>query len=116
MASRNRIGRREFIATSAGVLAVGVGRGFGRVPVSDIEAAAAKVGRLPQRPLDRSGRKVSVLIGAQDWAPEAVEAGILCGVNYWHRSQAWDSRSVPQAILKNREAHYCEVCIDRVRG
>ena len=74
------------------------------------------MGRLPRRTLDRSGRKVTVLIGAADWAPEAVEAGILCGINYWHRSHAWDARSVPQAILKNREAHYCEICIDRVRG
>jgi len=116
MASRNCLGRREFIVTSAGALAAGLGSTCGRVPVSEIEAAAAKVGRLPQRALDRSGRKVSVLIGAGDWAPAAVEAGILCGINYWHRSHAWDPRSVPQAILKNREAHYCEICIDRVRG
>lgn len=116
MASRNRIGRREFIVTSAGALAAGLGTACGRVPMSDIEAAAAKVGRLPQRPLDRSGRKVSMLIGAADWAPEAIEAGILCGVNYWHKSQAWASRGVPPAILKNREAHYCEVCVDRVHG
>ena len=66
--------------------------------------------------MDRSGRKVSVLIGAADWAPEAVEAGILCGINYWHKSQKWDRRAVPQAILKNREAYYCEICVDRVRG
>src|SRR5271157_4205 len=116
MASRDRIGRREFIATSAGALAAGLGSACGRVPMSEIEEAAAKVGPIPRRALDCSGRKVSVLIGASDWAPEAVEAGILCGVNYWHRSQAWDSRSVPQAIRENREAHYCESCIDRVRG
>jgi hypothetical protein len=84
--------------------------------MSEIEAAAAKVGRLPQRALDRSGRKVSLLIGAGDWAPEAVEAGILCGINYWHKSDAWGHSSVPLAILKNREAHYCEICVDRVRG
>jgi predicted aldo/keto reductase-like oxidoreductase len=116
MAGKNRIGRREFIVTSAGALAVGLGSACGRVPVSEIEAAAAKVGRLPRRALDRSGRKVSVLIGAATWAPEAVEAGILCGINYWHKSDEWDHRSVPSAILKNREAHYCEVCCDRVRG
>jgi predicted aldo/keto reductase-like oxidoreductase len=116
MDSRNRIGRREFIVTSAGALAAGLGSACGRVPVSEIEAAAAKVGRLPQRTLDRSGRKVSVLIGAGDWVPEAVEAGILCGINYWHRTHVWDARSVPQGIRKNREAHYCEICIDRVRG
>jgi len=116
MAIRNRIGRREFIATSAGALAAGLGSACGCVPMREIEEAAAKVGTIPRRALDRSGRKVSVLIGAADWASEAVEAGILCGVNYWHRSHAWDPRTVPQAIRKNREAHYCEVCIDRVRG
>ena len=116
MDSKNRIGRREFIATSAGALVVGLGSACGRASASEIEAAAAKVGRLPHRPLDRSGRKVSVLVGAADWAPEAVEAGLLCGVNYWHKSNRWDRASVPQAIVKNREAYYCEVCVDRVNG
>jgi hypothetical protein len=117
MASRNRIGRREFIAASAGALTAGLGSACGRVPRSEIEEAAAKVGHIPQRVLDRSGRKVSVLIGAaDDWPPEVVEAGILCGVNYWHKSDKWDRDEVPQAILKNREAHYCEICVDRVHG
>jgi hypothetical protein len=116
MANRERMGRRRFIVNSAGALAAGLGNAYGRVPVSEIEEAAAKVGRLPRRTLDRSGRKVSVLIGAGDWALEAVEAGVLCGINYWHKSDAWDHRSVPQAILKNRDAYYCEVCIDRARG
>ena len=116
MDSKNRIGRREFIATSAGALAVGLGSAYGRVPITNIQEAADKVGRLPHRRLDRSGRKVSVLIGAADWAPEAVEAGLLCGINYWHKSQKWASGGAPQAILKNREAYYCEICVDRVRG
>jgi hypothetical protein len=117
MSSKKRIGRREFIVTSAGALAGGLGSACGRVPMSEIEEAAARVGRIPRRVLDRSGRKVSALIGAaDDWAPEVVEAGILCGVNYWHKSDAWDRQSVPRAILKNREAHYCEVCVDRVHG
>jgi predicted aldo/keto reductase-like oxidoreductase len=116
MASRNRLGRREFIVTSTGALAAGLASACGRVPVSEIEAAAAKVGRLPQRPLDRSGRKVTVLIGSATWASEAVEAGIWCGINYWHKSDGWKRSSLPPAILKNREAHYCEVCVPRVRG
>ncbi len=116
MVGKNRIGRREFMATSAGALAAGLGSACGRVPISDVQEAAAKVGRLPRRTLDRSGRKVSVLIGAADWAPEAVEAGLLCGINYWHKSQKWAAGGVPQAILKNREAYYCEICVDRVRG
>jgi predicted aldo/keto reductase-like oxidoreductase len=116
MDNRNRIGRREFIATSAGALAVGLGSACAHVPMSEIQEAAAKVGKLPRRTLDRSGRKVSVLIGAGDWAPEAIEAGILCGINYWHKSQKWASGGAPQAIQKNREAYYCEICVDRVRG
>jgi predicted aldo/keto reductase-like oxidoreductase len=116
MNRKSRIDRREFIVTSAGALAAGLGSACGRVPASEIEEAAAKVGRVPRRTLDRSGRKISMLIGAGDWAPEAQEAGVLCGINYWHKSDAWDRRSVPQAILKNREAYYCEICIDRVRG
>ena len=116
MDSKNRIGRREFIATSAGALVVGLGSAHGRAPITDIQEAADKVGRLPHRRLDRSGRKVSVLIGAADWAPEAVEAGLLCGINYWHKSQKWASGGAPQAVLKNREAYYCEICVDRVRG
>ena len=116
MDTRNRIGRREFIVSSAGALAAGLGTARGRATPSDIEAAAAKVGHLPQRTLDRSGRKVSMLIGAGDWAPEAIEAGILCGINYWHRTHIWDAQTVPEGIKKNREAHYCEICVDRVRG
>jgi len=115
MANGGRIGRREFIITSAGAVAAGLGAACGRVSRSEIEEAAAKVGRLPRRALDRSGRKVSVLIGAGTWASAPVEAGILCGVNYWHKAERWGS-SVPQAILANREAHYCEVCVDRIHG
>ena len=51
MASKNRIGRREFIATSGGVLAAGLGSACGRVPMSEIEAAAAKVGPPAATPL-----------------------------------------------------------------
>jgi len=116
MTSRNRLGRREFIAASAGALAAGLGSAYGRVPRSEIEEAAAKVGRIPRRALDRSGRKVTVLVGSATWSPEAIEAGILCGINYWHKADEWTRQSVPSAIVKNREAHYCEVCIDRVRG
>jgi hypothetical protein len=116
MAGKNRIGRREFIAASAGALAAGLGSACGRVPASEIEAAAAKVGPLPQRTLDRSGRKVTVLIGSATWAPEAVEAGVLCGINYWHKTDQWARSSAPPAIVKNREAHYCEICVPRAHG
>jgi predicted aldo/keto reductase-like oxidoreductase len=135
--------RREFIRTTGGALTAGLGvsaaldalgqepsRGLDRyqrplhapaLPPMSIEEAAQKVGRLPRHKLGNSGRRISVLVGAGHWAPEAIEAGILCGVNYWHRAHTWKKGSggpgtTPPAILKNREGFYCEVLVDRVRG
>jgi len=136
--------RREFIRTTSGAIAAGLGvpaaldalgqdaaKGLDRydrpmqaprLPRMSIEEAAQKVGRLPRHRLGNTGRWISALVGAAgDWGPEAIEAGILSGVNYWHRAQNWEKGSggpgkTPQAILKNREAFYCEVLVDRVRG
>jgi len=117
MSRRHRIGRREFMMTSAGVVSAGLEAACGRTAsLEAIEEAASKVGRLPRRKLGGSDREVSVLVGAGTWAREAVEAGILCGVNYWHKADEWESSNLPRGILKNREEHYCEVCVDRVRG
>ena len=116
MASHESMDRRKFIVTTAGALAVGLGGAGARVPGSEIEEAAAKVGQIPRRTFDRSKRKVSVLVGAGDWAPEAIEAGILCGINYWHKSDKWNRDTVPKAILKDREAYYCEICVNRIHG
>jgi predicted aldo/keto reductase-like oxidoreductase len=103
--------RREFVRISSGALVAGL-----RVSTAAeaIQEAARKVGRLPRRRLGGSSREVSVLVGAGDWAAEAVEAGILSGINFWHRADEW--RPAPKGILKNREEHYCTVCVDRVRG
>lgn len=117
MSEKHLVGRRQFILISAGVVAEGIGVSCGSSASQDeIQEAARKVGRLPRRRLDRSGREVSVLVGAATWSAPAVEAGIRCGVNYWHKADKWDRETVPQAILKNRDAHYCEVCCDRVHG
>lgn len=116
MSEKHSVGRRQFILASAGVVATGLGVSRNCASAEEIQEAARRVGRLPRRRLDHSGREVSVLIGAATWFAPAVEAAILCGVNYWHKSDQWDTRSVPQAILKNRDAHYCEVCCDRVHG
>ena len=117
MSKQHRIGRREFIMTSAGMVTSGLGAACGRAALSqDIEEAVSKVGRLPRHRLGSSGREVSALVGSATWAPEAVDAGVRCGVNYWHKADEWQSGNTPQAILKNRDAHYCQVCIDRVRG
>jgi hypothetical protein len=101
--------------TSAGVLAAGIGQACSAATPEEVAQAAARVGRLPRRPLGRGGREVSVLIGASSWSADAVEAGIRCGVNYWHKAEDWGKR-VPAAILKNREEHLCQVCVDRARG
>jgi predicted aldo/keto reductase-like oxidoreductase len=115
MSREHRLGRREFLAVSAGAVAAGLGPACAATP-QEIEQAAAKVGPLPRRRLGGTGREVTVLVGSATWAAEAVDAGIRCGINFWHKADEWDRGNVPQAILKNRDAHYCQVCVDRVRG
>jgi predicted aldo/keto reductase-like oxidoreductase len=109
------MGRREFMIASAGAVAAGLGPACA-ASIQEIEQAADKVGPLPRRKLGGTGREVTVLVGSATWAADAVEAGIRCGINFWHKADEWDRGSVPQAILKNRDAHYCQVCVDRVRG
>jgi len=119
MAQRRALDRREFLRNSAAAVAAGLGGvwpGRARAAQESIQEAAAIVGRLPRRKLGPSGREVSVLIGAGDMAPAPLEAAILCGVNYWHKAQIWARDGVPAAILKDREAHYCQVTVDRVDG
>ena len=114
------MGRREFIRKTSGAVAasLGVSGGLGSLACAAsnqaIEEAAAQVGPLPRHKLGGTGREISVLVGAGTWAFEAAEAGIRCGINFWHKADEW--RRVPAAILKNRDAHYCQICIDRVRG
>ena len=121
MAHEDRMGRRGFLRVTTGAFAAGLAMADGMstlacaASMGEIEEAAARVGRLPRRPLGSGGREVSVLVGSATWAREAVEAGIRCDINFWHKADRWRNR-VPQGILKNREAHYCEICLDRVRG
>ena len=116
MAIAHGICRREFLVATAGVMAGAVSSACRAATPAEIEQAAAMVGPLPKRKLGGTGREITVLAGAATWSSDAVEAGIRCGINYWHKADEWDKNSVPQAILKNREAHYCQVCVDRVRG
>ncbi len=102
--------RREFIHASAGVALAPLAAG-----ADPVEEAVRRVGRLRRRKLGGGAREVSVLVGAGTWGREAVEGGIRCGINFWHKAEDWEG-NVPQAILKNRDAHYCQVCVDRVRG
>ena len=116
MAQKQDIRRRRFIQSSAATLAgLAVPTTACAAETQSIEEAARRVGRLPRHRLGAGGREISVLIGAGDWSLEAAEAGIRSGINFWHKSDEWGS-STPKAILSNRDAHYCQVCVDRVRG
>jgi uncharacterized protein len=106
--------RRGFLRTSAAVVAGLAGSTGCRGSVKSIDEAALKVGQIIRRNLGGSGREITVLVGAGDWDREATEAAVRCGVNYWHKANEWSR--VPEDILKNREAHNCQICVDRVRG
>jgi len=120
MLGKDKLKRREFLRlSSASVFAGLAGKLPGKTRSTSawtIEEAARIVGRLPRRKLGYSGREVSVLIGAGGLAEAPAEAGILCGMNYWHKANKWMRNGAPDSILKNREAHYCQVTVDRVGG
>lgn len=114
------IRRRNFLKLSSTAIVAGMtGKVFGNKTQegdSRVEQAAQKVGSLPRRKLGYSGRDISLLIGAGDMDNLVLEAGVLCGINYWHKANRWMNNGAPDTILKNREAHYCQVTVDRVGG
>ena len=120
MKLKRLIKRREFLKLSSATVVAGLTTRLRGKPwigsEVTIEEAALKVGQLPRRKLGYSGREVSVLIGSGDLAEAPREAGILCGMNYWHKSNRWMRNGAPDSILKNREAHYCQVTVDRIGG
>ncbi|MBS0012294.1 MAG: 4Fe-4S dicluster domain-containing protein [Bacteroidales bacterium] len=121
MANKNSIKRRRFLQLSSTAFIAGAaGKLIGSSPVpgsqSQVEDAAEKVGKLPRRKLGYSQRDISVIIGAADLEQLSTEAGILCGMNYWHKANRWIRGGTPESILKNREAHICQVTVDRVGG
>lgn len=121
MAKKNSIQRRRFLQLSSTAFLAGaagkiIGRPLELEPQSQVEEAASKVGNLPRRKLGYSQRDISVIIGSGDLERLSTEAGILCGMNYWHKANQWMREGTPEAILKNREAHICQVTVDRVGG
>jgi predicted aldo/keto reductase-like oxidoreductase len=120
MKRKRIIKRREFLKLSSTTIFAGLTTRLRGKPWTGgevtIEDAARKVGKLPRRKLGYSGREISVLIGSGDLAEAPREAGILCGMNYWHKSNRWMGSGAPDSILKNRDAHYCQVTVDRVGG
>jgi hypothetical protein len=120
MANKRSIKRRDFLKMSSATVVAGLTGRLGAKPWTDsqltIEEAARRVGGLPRRKLGYSGREVSILVGSGDLVSAPAEAGILCGMNYWHKTNKWMQSGAPDSILKNREAHYCQVTVDRVGG
>ena len=120
MSEQKSISRRNVLKLSSAA--------FGALLARDLEAKAAgeqsgpiidaarKVGKLPRVRLGSSNREVSIIIGAGDMEATVAEAGILCGMNYWHKANRWMGTRTPESISKNRDAHYCQVTVDRVGG
>lgn len=118
MTDKNSIERRRFLKlSSAAVLAGLAGKltaGQWKESQSAVEEAAQKVGKLPRRKLGYSQREVSILIGMGDMADLPLQAGVLCGMNYWHKANRWMRDGAPDTIIENRDVHYCQVTVDRV--
>ncbi len=120
MANNKSINRRDFLRISSATVAAGLTAGIApraqAARPDTIEEAARIVGPLPRVKLGYSQRDISMIIGAGDLASAPAEAGILCGMNYWHKANRWARTGVPESILKNRDAHYCQVTVDRIGG
>lgn len=120
MKDQNSIERRKFLKLSSAAVVAGLAGNFssgaGSAQQSAVEEAVRKVGTIPRRKLGYSQREVSILLGAGDMEPMLVEAAVLCGINYWHKSQLWAKTETPKVILQNREAHICQVTVDRING
>jgi predicted aldo/keto reductase-like oxidoreductase len=117
MTEKNSIKRRSFLKLSSTAVVAGLTSKIIGDPwkegMSVIEDVVQKVGRFPRRKLGYSGREVSIMIGAGDMTPQLVEAGVQCGMNYWHKANRWMNHGAPDIIIKNRDAHYCQVTVDR---
>ena len=87
--------------------------GLGTLSASAQQAS----GKLPLRRYGKTGLQISALIGASDWSPDVIPLAVQAGVNYWHKSQRWNSQTMPDAIKSQpRESYYLECVVDRVGG
>jgi hypothetical protein len=120
MKNKNPLERRNFLKLSLTAAIGGIaGNMFGsnwnaNAPARDL--FVREVGKFSRRKLGYSQRDVSIIIGAGDMSNQLVEAGVDCGMNYWHKANRWMRNGAPDIIKKNREAHYCQVTVDRVGG
>ena len=82
--------------------------------MADEKDASAK---LPTRRYGRTGLEIGWLVGASDWTKELISRGVIAGVNYWHKAQAWRADTFPTALKSlPRESYYLECVVDRVNG
>lgn len=118
MTHENFIQRRKFLKLSSTAVLTGLAGKLGasapKEGMSLVEDAVQKVGNLPRRKLGYSAREISILIGAGDMTPVLTEASVRCGINYWHKANRWMNDGAPEIIKKNRDAHYCQVTVDRI--
>ncbi len=117
---KNSLERRNFLKLS---FTAAIGGIAGRLMGNNWNSEATlkdhfirEIGRFPRRKLGYSQREVSIMIGAGDMSTPLVEAGAELGMNYWHKANRWMRGGAPDIIKKNREAHYCQVTVDRVSG
>lgn len=120
MENKNSLERRNFLKLSLTAAIGGMaGKMFGSnwsANPTIADAVAREVGKFPRRKLGYSQREVSIMIGAGDMPTPLVEAGVRSGMNYWHKANRWMRGGAPAVIKNNREAHYCQVTVDRVGG
>jgi len=120
MKNNNPLERRNFLKLSLTAAIGGMaGKMFGNNWNANTTARdlfVREVGNFSRRKLGYSQRDVSIIIGAGDMSTQLVEAGVDCGMNYWHKANRWMRNGAPDIIKKNREAHYCQVTVDRVGG
>ena len=120
------LNRRDFLRLgstgAAGVAAVGLSALDASAqqtvtPPPAAPASTASSGKLPLRRYGRTGLQISALVGASDWSADVIPLAVDAGVNYWHKSQRWNSENFPDAIKSQpRESYYLEVVVDRVDG
>ena len=106
------LSRRDMMRLGAtGVAAASIAN----LPVMADEKAAPD--KLPKRRYGRTGLEIGWLVGASDWTKELVSRGLIAGVNYWHKAQAWRADTFPAALKSlPRESYYLECVVDRVNG
>ena len=90
---QQNLSRRDLMRIGAtGVAAASIAN----LPVMADEKTASD--KLPKRRYGRTGLEIGWLVGASDWPKELVPRAVIAGVNYWHKAQAWNAKTLPPAL------------------